>query len=510
MQQDQTIFPGQKAEHRLRNSVEAAKPFRLAKYVSVSSFAVLLISTILLSSFISHRAKAMLLRKSAEYADLVVENLNEQVFYQFTLPTLITDGEIRLSREDQHERLNRVVTNTIKGFNISKVEIYNANGILTYSTQQEQLGAKEKLGEPFAKALKGESSSELAGEDRSFLGFEWPGLQRNLITYMPMWVEKPESWKRGKVLGIYVITQDLTADYEAIRKFQLIIVASFLVFFGVLFATMMFISKRAETILAARAKERRKLEEHLHQTERLAALGEMIAGVSHEIRNPLGIIRSTAELLQGRTENERQKKLCGIIVEEASRLNNIVTEFLDFARPKTPKAVCCQIEEIINRNLIVLESELRHLGIEVETQYESGNSVMLADPDLLYRVMVNLLHNSMQAMPDGGRLAIRTSLVMTNSRTEPRVEIRIEDSGSGIPAQVQKKIFNPFFTTREKGTGLGLAIVKSIIDSHGGMIQVESDGDRGTGIIIQLPLQQPDLPAHDQTTVKQHGNHPHH
>ncbi|PIU32536.1 MAG: two-component sensor histidine kinase, partial [Syntrophobacteraceae bacterium CG07_land_8_20_14_0_80_61_8] len=468
-------------------------PFRLAKYFSVSSFAVLLVSSVLLSGFIAHRARDVLLHKSAEYANLVVENLNEQVFYQFTLPSLITDGEIRLSREDQHGRLDRAVRNTIAGFSIEKVEIYNAGGILTYSTEPEPLGGKGALGQAFERAIQGESTSSLEGDDHSFLGFEWPGGTRKLITTMPMWVEKPDSWKRGRVLGAYVITQDVSSDYDAIRNFQLIIVLSFVVFFGVLFATMLFIARRAETILASRAEERKKLEEHLHQTERLAALGEMIAGVSHEIRNPLGIIRSTAELLHGRTDNERQKKLSGIIVQEATRLNNIVTEFLDFARPKTPKKVPCRIEDIINRNLAVLESELRQLGIQVEKDYHSGNGEMPADPDLLYRALVNLLHNAMQAMPEGGRLLVRTGLVMTNSRGEPHLEIRIEDSGGGIPPEVQKKIFNPFFTTREKGTGLGLAIVQSIIDSLDGMIRVESDGRAGTAFIIRLPLAQPEL-----------------
>lgn len=480
---------------RRTTATEATKPFRLAKYFSVSSFAVLLVSSVLLSGFIAHRARDVLLRKSAEYAKLVVENLNEQVFYQFTLPTLITDGEIRLSREDQYKRLDRAVRNTIAGFSIEQVEIYNTGGILTYSTEPEPLGVKGALGPAFERAIQGESTSSLEGDDHSFLGFEWPGGTRKLITTMPMWVEKPDSWKRGRVLGAYVITQDVSSDYDAIRNFQLIIVVSFVVFFGVLFATMLFIARRAETILAVRAEERQKLEDHLHQTERLAALGEMIAGVSHEIRNPLGIIRSTAELLHGRTDNERQQKLSGIIVQEATRLNKIVTEFLDFARPKTPKKILCRIEDLIDRNLTVLESELQQLGIQVERDYHSGNGEMSADPDLLYRALVNLLHNAIQAMPDGGRLLVRTGLVMTNSRGQPHLEIRIEDSGGGIPPEVQKKIFNPFFTTREKGTGLGLAIVQSIIDSLDGMIRVESDGRAGTAFIIRLPLAQPELRA---------------
>lgn len=113
-----------------------------------------------------------------------------------------------------------------------------------------------------------------------------------------------------------------------------------------------------------------------------------------------------------------------------------------------------------------------------------------ADPDLLYRAIVNLLANALQAMPQGGILRVRT--VLTNGKEgAPQVELHIQDTGQGIPTQIQKKIFNPFFTTREKGTGLGLAIVQSIIDSHNGDIEVQSQGEEGTNMIIRLPLFQP-------------------
>ncbi len=218
----------------------------------------------------------------------------------------------------------------------------------------------------------------------------------------------------------------------------------------------------------------------------------MVAGVSHEIRNPLGIIRSTAQLLESRAENERQKRFSSIIVEESTRLNDILTEFLDFARPKTLSPAPCQAETILEKNLSVVEPECQRLGITVERQYETGKYTMEADSDMLYRAFVNLFANALQAMPKGGSLKVCTSL--TNGKGGlPQLMIRIQDSGHGINAEIQKKIFNPFFTTHETGTGLGLAIVQSIIDSHNGDIELESEEGEGTTMIIRLPLFQPVL-----------------
>ncbi len=482
-----------------RKTLESIKPFKLVKYLALSSLVVILVSTVLISGFISQRAKAILLHKSEQYALLVAENLNHQVFYQFTLPTIMTEGEIRLSRENQYERLDRVVRNTIHGFAVKQVNIYDPRQVLSYSTDPQLIGTTGSIGEVFERALNEESTSLLTAEEMKFWGISWKSGPRELKTYLPMWEERPLSWKRGKVLGVFEITQDVTGDYQIVHRFQWIIVASLLAFVGILFVAILFIARRAEKIISIRASERNRLEEQLHQAERLAALGEMIAGVSHEIRNPLGIIRSTAELLHERVENERQKRFSSIIVEESTRLNDILTEFLDFARPKTLQASRCRIEDILERNLKVFEAEVHRLGVKVERKYKTGSYPLEADADLLYRAFVNLFANALQAMPEGGLLKIRTGILNGKSGAS-QVEVRISDTGPGIPREVIKKIFNPFFTTREKGTGLGLAIVQSIVDNHNGDVEVVSQEGQGTTIIVRLPLFQPKTETRDEMT----------
>jgi signal transduction histidine kinase len=485
-----------KALEAKRQEVEGIKPFRLVKYLSLSSLMVILVCTLFLSGFISQRARAILHKKSEQYALLVAENLNHQVFFQFTLPTLIADGEIKLSRESQYGRLDKVVRNTIHGFSVERVNIYDPQQVLTYSTDAEKVGAKGELGNYFQWALNEESVSRLEGETKSILGIHWTAGTMKLTTYLPMSEERPMSWKRGKVLGVFEITQDVSQDYENIQRFQWIVMFSFLIFVGILFAAILFLASRAERIIAARASDRLRLEQQLHQAERLAALGEMIAGVSHEIRNPLGIIRTTAELLHGRMETERQKRLSGVIVEESTRLNDILTEFLDFARPKDLRVTPCRVEDVVERNLRNMEPECERLAVEVEREYNTGEYRLEADPDLLYRAFLNLLANALQAMPEGGKLRVLTE-VANGRRGMPEVVLRIQDTGQGISPEVRKKIFNPFFTTREKGTGLGLAIVRSIIDSHNGDIEVDSEPGKGTAMIIRLPFFQP---TQDQET----------
>ncbi len=455
---------------------------------------VILVCTIVLSGFISQRAKAILLKKSEQYALLVAENLNHQVFFQFTVPTLIAEGEIRLRSESQYERLDTVVRNNIHGLLVEHVNIYDKEQILTYTTDNEKIGSKGNIGDPFTRALNEESVSVLSAEKNDFFGFEFKGGTRRLTTYLPMWEERPLSWRRGKVLGVFEITQDVTPDYKTIYRFQWIVALSFLLFVGILFVTILFIARRAERIITARSQEKYKLEEQLNQSERLAALGEMIAGVSHEIRNPLGIIRSTAELLDCRMSDDRQKKFSSIIVEESTRLNDILTEFLDFARPTTLHPSECKIEDILDRNLSILEAECQRLGIKVQKCYQTGEYCLDADHDLLYRAFVNIFANSIQAMPEGGMLTVKTAIT-GGGNGDSLVEIQVQDTGSGIPKETMKKIFNPFFTTREKGTGLGLAIVQTIIDNHSGEIEVVSEEGQGATMIIRLPLTQPEFEA---------------
>jgi len=240
--------------------------------------------------------------------------------------------------------------------------------------------------------------------------------------------------------------------------------------------------RRAERIIEERAAEQRELESQLNQAERLAALGQMVAGVSHEIRNPLGIIQSTAELLGGMPDsNDTQKKLSGLITEESIRLNNIVTEFLDFARPQELNIQDCHLDEIINKNIQFIRPELDREGISLHDNLDGRSLKIKADPQLLYRAFLNIFMNGIQSMSRGG--AIEVDVV----EQVDRFVVGIIDRGHGISKADLGRIFDPFFSTKDKGSGLGLSIVRNIIEGHKGSIRIESKEGEGTKIIIDLP-----------------------
>jgi len=286
-------------------------------------------------------------------------------------------------------------------------------------------------------------------------------------------------------MGVTEIVQDLSEDMEAILRLQLIIIVISILIMSTLFVILRYIVNKADQINEGRALERRKLEEKLHHSERLASLGEMVASVSHEIKNPLGIVRSTADIL-----NKRLKKLAPgnehlaeIIVVETGRLDEIVREFLDFARPQLPKLTSTSLNGLLLEVTEFMQPEFTRKNIRLEKQLDSSLADMNLDPNLLYRAFLNLFVNAVQAMPDGGLI----TLTSTPSRAAKNgVVVTIHDTGIGIPEEKQGIIFTPFYTNKNRGTGLGLAIVQNIIEGHNGTITVESEIGQGATFTISL------------------------
>ncbi len=460
--------------------------FRLVKFFSIPGFVVILIFTVILTLLLTLRAQQLALKKNEDYILLLASNLNHQVFQQFVLPTAYEkEGRITISDPEQYKRLDVVVRNTIHGFHVDQLNQYDQEGVFSYSTDNLPLGKKCTDNIGVQKALAGEHYFELPGYS-PFWSILWPRASeaRHLKAYIPFRLEEKLGPQLGPVVGVFEIIQNISPDLAEIHKFRLIILVTLLVIMGLLFIVLRQIVKQAEVILERRQEEQRQLEAQLHQSERLAALGEMTAGVAHEIRNPLGIISSTAELLEERLAHyEPQNRLASIIVEEVNRLNEKVTEFLDFSRPRVPNLRPCDLEGVINRSLEFLQPEIDRRGITVTRQYRLNGRSQAADPDLLHQAFLNILLNAIQAMPHGGKLIVSTRVAPNG----PGGEIRFKDHGEGIDHETLKKIFNPFFTTKEKGSGLGLPIVKSIIESHQGTIKIDSTLGQGTTVIISLP-----------------------
>ncbi len=464
------------------NPLEAVKPFKLVKYFSLSGFIVMLVFSVSLTLLITQRSKEALLTKTEDFAVLLAENLNHQVFFNFVLPIALQRKEVRLRDPQQFKQLDLIVQNTIHSFKIEKVKMYDPLNVVAYSTDKSLVGKKGLGGTDFKKAMTGKYTSRLISED-VFLEIR-PGESpptRKLITTIPFRVE-PTSQPNSQILGVFEITQDISKEYDGVIRDQYLMVLISIGLTTIMYLILLFIVKRGEIIIQRKAEEQKQLIEKLHQSERMATLGEMIASVSHEIKNPLGIIRSTADLLEKKIAKfDPQNQLASIIKEEADRLNRIVTEFLDFARPQIPRIQPVRIETILEKNLNFLEPELTRHAITVHKSFPSKPQSVPADQDLLYRAFLNIFLNAIQSMTDGGTIEVK---VKYDSRG---AEIEIQDSGTGLSQEEQAKAFQPFFTTKEKGSGLGLPIVKNIIEAHKGTIRLINSEKGGASIWITLP-----------------------
>jgi len=464
---------------------EKIKPFRLVKYFAFSGLVVIFLVTIILSVLNTHWVKSMQRKKSEDYARVMIENLNHQVFLQFIIPVVMMTGKIQLSNRKQFERMDNVVRSTMHSFKVETVNIYSMDNKISYSFDQIMIGRKNYGGTGYQQARMGKWNSKLVQRGnllQILLGFP---KEVRLITFAPLRQESKVGKISGRVLGVVEIVQDLSEDYKTIFNIQILVIITCTVLMGALFVVLVFVVKRGEGIIQKRAMERLRLKERLAHAERLSSMGEMAAGISHEIRNPLGIIRSSAELLKKKAAKvDPANTIPDIIVEEANRLNRIITDFINYAKPRSPNFAACRVEEVVDKNITFLEAQINEQGYVVKKNYQNSLPEIMADSTMLYQSFLNILINAMQAMPDGGRILIEVGA------GDHLVTVHFDDEGQGIPHENLGKIWDPFFTTKEMGTGLGLGIVKNIVESHGGSIQIVNRPVRGARVTIELPLKQ--------------------
>ena len=235
----------------------------------------------------------------------------------------------------------------------------------------------------------------------------------------------------------------------------------------------------------------RDMEEQLRRSDRLAALGVLAAGVAHEVRNPLVGIRAAAQLMEGEPAfPPTMREFTGIIIRQVDRLNRIVNELLTFAGQQPLERRPCNINQVLEEALRLLESTLEGARIVVVRRYDPEVPAVAGDPDRLLQVFLNLARNGVEAMANGGELTVRTRF----ERVAPQcgggaaAVAEVSDRGPGVPPEVQRQLFNPFFTTKDGGTGLGLPISVRIVEEHGGTIEVQRRVGEGTTFRVLLPL----------------------
>jgi two-component system sensor histidine kinase HydH len=230
--------------------------------------------------------------------------------------------------------------------------------------------------------------------------------------------------------------------------------------------------------------EVRRLQQEVERTKRLASLGSLAAGVAHEIRNPLSSVKGFATYFREKLKDSPQDRdTATTMIQEVERLDRVIGQLLEFARPSTLKIKPVRVTDLIRHSLKLIEGDARTKGVEVKADLPANLPQALMDADRMNQVLLNLYLNAIQAMDGGGVLQV------TVSRDDSRklTTITVSDNGRGIEAADQERIFDPYFTTKSDGTGLGLAIVHKILDAHGGSIKVRSQKGAGTTVTMTLP-----------------------
>jgi len=255
------------------------------------------------------------------------------------------------------------------------------------------------------------------------------------------------------------------------------------------------LTKSFNTMVERLADSLQRLEQthqqELQHADRLATLGEMAAGLAHEIRNPLaGISGAIHVLTEEMNETNPNRKIMEEMQNEISRLNNTLSRFLTYSRPADPEFSEVDLHQVIESSLTLCMRSNQFSNIELKKDFQAGSEKIFLDPTLIQQVFINLILNAAQILGSNGTLTISTRKVRTAPDGQPALQIEFSDNGPGIPRHIIQDIFKPFFSTRPQGTGLGLAIVKHIILQHNGTIFVENKKEGGARFIITLPLKQ--------------------
>jgi signal transduction histidine kinase len=223
--------------------------------------------------------------------------------------------------------------------------------------------------------------------------------------------------------------------------------------------------------------------EHMKRTERLYALGQLSAGLAHEVRNPLASLSGAIGILRRNPANTDKRQEClDIMDKECQRLNNLLTSFLDFARPRPPKLLAVDIPDVLDSVVGLVSHSLVQRSISLRKETAIKLPALECDPELLKQVLVNLIINAIQASSDGGEILIQARILGSE------FAIQVKDKGIGVSAENLDRIFDPFFTTKENGTGLGLSVAYQIVEQLGGVLRAEKNPDRGMTFSVLLPL----------------------
>ncbi len=409
--------------------------------------------------------------------DLVLERAREDTaqFIRQHVPVYLKG--IDLSRPPADSAASRRLADHVHeisiGSHIARVKIWNPARQVIYSDNPAQTGKTFTDNEELNEALEGKVEAEISGLDKAENAGDRGGFKRLMELYVP--VQSPGSTRVDAVFEVYEDLSDIDRGLARARlKVWGVLAAGMLALYFALFG----IVRNASSTIDRLRREELALTEELRRKEILSSLGELSAVVAHEIKNPLSIIRGSAETLRRESpQKPEDDQLLGFIVAEVNRLNTLVGSLLDFARPRPAHRSPTDVHEAVREAARVVASP------ETRVQLELGarRHVLQLDPDQLRQVLINLIKNAEESLEGGGEIRVATadeggSLVLT-----------MDDTGHGIPEEDLEKVFLPFHTGKATGSGLGLPIARKLVEAVGGQLRLERLPGRGTRVRLVLP-----------------------
>ncbi|MBI4284655.1 MAG: hypothetical protein HY670_01985 [Chloroflexi bacterium] len=435
---------------------------------SIVSFVALVIIAFVLNASI---ASAVRSHAEAALASEAVAMASNHLVARITLADLETP-----MTGDRYDRFDAFVKTSILSGNTARVKVWAKDGTIIYSDSREAVGKKFPTNERMLRALNGETIAEIEKPESEETETE-ASLGVLMSVYTPIvFADISEAKGVFEIYQYYEPTGQLIAKLH--RWASLSISAGFLLLYGALVGIVW---RGWRTIKRQQAA--------LVTSDRLASIGELVSGVAHEINNPLTSVIGFSQLLLEKDVSPDIKSDLQVVHDEAQRTGRIVKNLLSFARQQAPIKQLTNVNSVIERVLALRAYEQKVNNIQVNAQLAPGLPEIMADPSQLQQVFFNLVINAEHFMLKAHKRGTLTILTEKSGRT---VRVTFTDDGPGIPKEHMKRLFTPFFTTKEvgKGTGLGLSICYGIITRHGGRIYAESEPGKGATFIVELPITQ--------------------
>ncbi len=445
-------------------AIEKKRSFNLLRRFALLSFLsiglITAVSSFLLSNFLTHNMLQRDAVVTMEFVQTIAQAENTRSYFETDDP-----GKTKTVFEAFFKQIATMPE-------VVRANVYNSNGSILWSDDDRFIGHRFSPNPQLETALSGKlavtsGTSGKSSKPEHVFDQEVPFFAE---IYIPIW-----NIRENKVVGVVEVYKVPLTLFHAIKQGNRLVWLSAGLGGLFLYASLFWIVRRAAQVI-------RRQQEQLVESETMAAIGEMASAVAHGIRNPLASIRSSAEVAL--EESPPFRATAEEIIHETDRIEDWIRELLVYSKPPSGNPASIQINGLIQSTLDSLDREIKKRNVKLTQKLDPSSPLVHADEGLMRHVIISLIANSLDAMPDGGELTVSSRI----EKSDSRVEVVINDTGCGIPIEQMGKIFKPFYTTKSKGMGVGLSLAKRIIERHGGTLRLESEAAVGTTVFMHIPL----------------------